>query len=123
MVVGEEIIAKVQTILILILVRGWGSHWKQRREFLTSHGPLAKDSLKLKTRPKKIIDSTRLTSKTTFQIDSLQVKDSLRVIDSLRSVRASDSLKRNLSGRQVPVQILKEGDKKVFHGKEYLFYY
>ncbi|TMI87939.1 MAG: DUF4271 domain-containing protein [Bacteroidetes bacterium] len=84
---------------------------------------LRKDSLRFKPRPKKIIDSTRMTTKATFQVDSLHFKDSLRVIDSLRSVQVPDSLKRNLSGRQVPVQILKEGDKKVFHGKEYLFYY
>ena len=84
---------------------------------------LRKDSLKLKPGSKKIIDSTKMTTRATFQVDSLHFKDSLRVIDSLRSVQVPDSLKRNLSGRQVPVQILKEGDKKVFHGKEYLFYY
>jgi hypothetical protein len=64
-----------------------------------------------------------MTTRAIFHSDSLHFKDSLRVIDSLRSVHVSDSLKRNLSERQVPAQILKEGDKKVFQGKEYLFYY
>jgi hypothetical protein len=85
---------------------------------------LRKDSLRPKPKPKKIADSTRVTTRAIFQIDSLHLKDSLRVIDSLRlAQQASDSLKRELSEKQVPVQILKEGDKKVFSGKEYLFYY
>lgn len=85
---------------------------------------LRKDSLRPKPYPKKITDSTRITTKTIFQIDSLHLKDSLRVIDSLRLVRQiSDSLKRKPSEKQIPAQVLKEGDKKVFSGKEYLFYY
>ena len=83
---------------------------------------LRKDTLRPKSRPKKITDSTRVTTREIFKIDSLHIKDSLRVIDSLRSAQqASDSLKR--TEQQMPAQILKEGDKKVFHGKEYLFYY
>ena len=85
---------------------------------------LRKDTLRPKPRPKKITDSTRVAARAIFQIDSLQIKDSLRVLDSLRSAqRASDSLKRKLADQQIPAQILKEGDKKVFQGKEYLFYY
>jgi len=85
---------------------------------------LRKDTLRPKPRPKKITDSTRATTRTIFKIDSVHIKDSLRVIDSLRSaLQASDSLKRKLAEQQIPVQILKEGDKKVFQGKEYLFYY
>jgi hypothetical protein len=85
---------------------------------------LRKDSLKPKPHLKKITDSTRVSTKTNFQIDSLHLKDSLRRIDSLRLVQqTSDSLKRKLAEKQIPVQILKEGDKKVFQGKEYLFYY
>ena len=85
---------------------------------------LRKDSLRPKPRPKKITDSTRVATRAIFQIDSLQIKDSLRVLDSLRSAqRASDSLKRKIAEQQVPAQILKEGDKKIFQGKEYLFYY
>jgi hypothetical protein len=85
---------------------------------------LRKDTLRPKPRPKKITDSTRATTRTVFKIDSVHIKDSLRVIDSLRSaLQASDSLKRKLAEQQIPAQILKEGDKKVFQGKEYLFYY
>ena len=85
---------------------------------------LRKDSTRPKPRPKKITDSTRVATRAIFQIDSLQIKDSLRVLDSLRTAqRASDSLKRKIAKQQVPAQILKEGDKKVFQGKEYLFYY
>jgi hypothetical protein len=54
----------------------------------------------------------------------LHLKDSLWVIDSLRLVQhVSDSLKSDLAKRRIPDQILKEGDKKLFQGKEYLFYY
>jgi len=85
---------------------------------------LRKDSLRPKSNRIRIADSTRTVTKPIFQIDSLHIKDSLRVIDSLRLVQqASDSLKRELAKSQIPVQILKEGDKKVFQGKEYLFYY
>ena len=84
---------------------------------------LRKDSLQPKPHPKKNTDLTRVTTRATFQIDSLHIKDSLRIIDSVRlAQQASDSLKR-LAEKQMPVQILKEGDKKVFQGKEYLFYY
>ena len=85
---------------------------------------LRKDSLKPKPQRIKITDSTRETTRAFFQIDSLHLKDSLRVIDSLRlAQQVSDSLNRELAKKQVPVQILKEGNKKVFLGKEYLFYY
>ena len=85
---------------------------------------LRKDSLRPKPKQKKITDSTRITTREIFQIDSLPLKDSLRVIDSLRlSQQVSDSLKRELAEKQIPVQVLKEGDKKVFLGKEDLFYY
>jgi hypothetical protein len=85
---------------------------------------LRKDSLKPKPQRKKITDSTVVNPKTIIQIDSLHLKDSLRIIDSLRiSQQASDSLRRELAEKQIPVQVLKDGDKKVFVGKEYLFYY
>jgi hypothetical protein len=90
----------------------------------TQTDSLRKDSLRPKPHPKKIADSSTVTIKVIFQIDSLHIKDSLRVMDSLRlAQQASDSLKRKLAEKQMPVQILKEGDKKVFSGKEYLFYY
>jgi len=85
---------------------------------------LQKDSLRPKTHRIKNTDSTRVISKAVFKIDSLHLKDSLQVIDSLRfAQQASDSLKRASAKKQIPVQVLKEGDQKVFSGKEYLFYY
>jgi len=85
---------------------------------------LQKDSLRPKTHRIKNTDSTIVISKAVFKIDSLHLKDSLQVIDSLRfAQQASDSLKRASAKKQIPVQVLKEGDKKVFSGKEYLFYY
>ena len=85
---------------------------------------LRTDSLKPRPRLVKIKDSTRVADPVISRADSLKLKDSLRVIDSLRSVQqATDSIQRKLAERQLPVQILKEGDKKIFSGKEYLFYY
>jgi len=85
---------------------------------------LQKDSLRPKPRTIRIKDSTRVIKPTTLHIDSLQLKDSIRVKDSLRLVQqAADSLQKKLTEKQLPVQVLKEGDKKIFTGKEYLFYY
>lgn len=84
---------------------------------------LRKDSLRPKPRI-RITDSTRVIKPKIFHIDSLQLKDSIRVKDSLRLVQqAADSLQKKLTEKQLPVQVLKEGDKKIFTGKEYLFYY
>ena len=85
---------------------------------------LKTDSLKPRPRLPKMKDSTRIADPVIFQADSLKLKDSLHIIDSLRLVRrVADSLQKKLAERQLPVQILKEGDKKIFSGKEYLFYY
>jgi len=68
-------------------------------------------------------DSTRVNKPAILHIDSLLLKDSARIKDSLQLVRQSaDSLRKKLT-EQLPAQILKEGDKKTFTGKEYLFYY
>ena len=85
---------------------------------------LRKDSIRPKPRIIKITNSTKLTDSAILRIDSLLLKDSIRVKDSLRSVQqAADSLQIKLAENQLPIQILKEGDKKIFTGKEYLFYY
>jgi hypothetical protein len=85
---------------------------------------LRKDSLRPKPRTIRNTDSTKVIKPAILHIDSLQVKDSIRIKDSLRSVQqAADSLQKKLAEKQLPVQILKEGEKKVFTGKEYLFYY
>jgi len=84
---------------------------------------LRKDSLRPKPRTIRITDSTRVVRPTILHIDSLQLKDSIRIKDSLQLVRqTADSLRKKLT-EQLPVQILKEGEKKTFTGKEYLFYY
>ncbi|HKC36034.1 MAG TPA: DUF4271 domain-containing protein [Chitinophagaceae bacterium] len=85
---------------------------------------LRKDSLRHRPHVIKIKDSTRIADSDIFQPESLKIKDSLRIRDSLRLVQqTSDSLQKKLVEKQLPVQILKEGDKKIFLGKEYLFYY
>jgi hypothetical protein len=84
---------------------------------------LRKDSLRPKPRTIRYTDSTRVIKPTILHIDSLQLKDSTRIKDSLQFVQqAADSLRKKLT-EQSPAQILKEGDKKIFTGKEYLFYY
>jgi hypothetical protein len=84
---------------------------------------LRKDTLQPKPRTKRITDSTRIIKPTILHIDSLQIKDSIRVKDSLRLVQqAADSLRKKTTAYS-PVKILKDGDKKIFTGKEYLFYY
>jgi hypothetical protein len=85
---------------------------------------LQKDSLlprfkKVKIqKPKVEIDSSM------FNADSLRIKDSLRIQDSLHLVqKVADSVQKHLNTEKLPEQNLKEGDRKVFLGKEYLFYY
>ena len=85
---------------------------------------LRKDSVRPKPRTIRITDSTRVIKPPILHIDSLQLKDSVRIKDSLRLVQqAADSLQKKVAEKQLPVQILKDGDKKIFTGKEYLFYY
>lgn len=87
-------------------------------------GSLRKDSLRLRPLTIKIKDSTRVFEPAILRIDSLQLRDSLRIKDSLQLVQqAADSLQKKVAEKQMPVQILREGDKKVFTGEEYLFYY
>ena len=69
-------------------------------------------------RPRSEIDSSN------FKIDSSGLKDSLLIQDSLRLVQhAADSIQKKLAAEKLPAQELKEGEKKFFFGKEYLFYY
>lgn len=85
---------------------------------------LRKDSLKPKPHIVKIKDSTSVIDSAIFETDSLKLKDSLRIADSLRFVRQSaDSLQKKITEKKLQAQVLKEGDKKIFTGKEYLFYY
>ena len=91
---------------------------------------LRRDSLKVKPIVPKLRDSVKVEEVPVFQIDSLQIKDSLRIEDSLRitdSLRllqqASDSLQKKLKAEKLSSHSLKEGNKKIFKGKEWLFYY
>ncbi|HET6768291.1 MAG TPA: DUF4271 domain-containing protein [Chitinophagaceae bacterium] len=69
-------------------------------------------------KPKAQIDSS------IFKTDSLRIRDSLRILDSLRLVQqVADSVQKQMNAEKLPGQNLKDGDKKVFIGKEYLFYY
>ena len=82
---------------------------------------LQKDTLRPKPNQVRLQDSSRRIETPVFQIDSLRIKDSLRVQDSLRLVKVvADSIQNE---KKLPGQILKEGDKKKFEGKELLFYY
>jgi len=83
---------------------------------------LRKDSLRAKPRTIRNADTTRVIKPATVHSDSLLVKDSARIKDSLLVRQTADSLRKKLT-EQLPAQILKEGDKKIFTGKEYLFYY
>lgn len=83
---------------------------------------LRKDSLRPKPRTIRNADSTRVIKTAVLHSDSLLVKDSARIKDSLLVHQTADSLRKKLT-EQLPAQILKEGDKKTFTGKEYLFYY
>lgn len=84
---------------------------------------LRKDTLKPKMRTIRNGDSARVNKPAILPVDSLLLKDSARIKDSLQLVRQSaDSLRKKIT-EQSPAKILKEGDKKIFTGKEYLFYY
>jgi hypothetical protein len=67
-------------------------------------------------KPKAKIDSSILKT------DSLNIKDSIRIQDSLR-LQVADSVQKQINPEKLPAQNLKEGDKKIFLGKELLFYY
>ena len=86
---------------------------------------LRNDSVRPKApRTIKIADPTKVIDSTILLADSLRLNDSLRIRDSLRSVQlAADSLQKKMNEKQLSVQTLKDGDKKIFTGKEYLFYY
>jgi len=83
-----------------------------------------KDTLRPTPNQVRIRDTARAADLPVLQIDSLRIMDSLRVADSLRLVKATtDSIQKKLNEKKLPEQILKEGDKKIFAGKELLFYY
>jgi len=83
---------------------------------------LQKDSLRRKT-ISTITDSLPNSAQLILQTDSLKIKDSIRVQDSIRLVqRLTDSLQKKMQQIQT-LQNLKDGEGRIFYGKEYLFYY
>lgn len=83
---------------------------------------LQKDSLPSKPNKVRIQKPKAELDSSVFKTDSVRLKDSLRIQDSLR-LHAADSVQKLLRVEKLPAQQLKEGDNKVFIGKEYLFYY
>lgn len=86
---------------------------------------LRQDSTRPKPKPMIIRDTIKRIDSTDLQFlqtDSVRRKDSLLINDSLRLIQqADDSLQKLNEAR--PPEILQEGAKKVFIGKEWLFYY
>jgi hypothetical protein len=83
---------------------------------------LKTDSLIPKVNPAKIQKPKNEIDPSIFKTDSLQIKDSIRIQDSLH-LEAADSIQKKLNADKLPAQDLKEGNRKIFSGKEYLFYY
>ena len=85
---------------------------------------LKNDTVRPRPRPVRVRDTTAIVAMLEPTTDSLKIKDSIRITDSLRMAQqAIDSVQKKLSGQRAPGQILKEGEKKNFIGKEWLFYY
>jgi hypothetical protein len=80
-------------------------------------------------RPKPVVPRPRDTIRQRIvpivQVDSSGIKDSLRVQDSLRLAKhVADSIqKRSVEEKRAQLADLKDGEKKTFVGKEWLFYY
>jgi len=82
------------------------------------------DSIRPKPRAIRVQDSTSVIDPPFLQADSLHLRDSILIKDSLLLVqKAADSLQKTRVEKQLSTQVLKEGEKKIFIGKEYLFYY
>ena len=83
---------------------------------------LRKDTVPIRPKPLIRRDTTRKANISIVPIDSLKIADSLRILDSLRAIQiAADSIRQIAA--KTPERILKEGNKKSFTGKEWLFYY
>jgi len=92
---------------------------------------LRKDTLQRDSaRPKPIVprvrDTTKIEAVQVVQVDSVRIKDSLRIQDSLKLVQQhiADSVQKKLAEeKRLQASNLKDGEKKTFIGKEWLFYY
>ena len=92
----------------------------------TQKDSLPKQTLKTDTtKPRPVIprikDTTRIAiDSSNIQVDSLRIKDSLR----LTQQHITDSIQRKLEEeKRLQLQNIKDGERKTFIGKEWLFYY
>lgn len=83
---------------------------------------LRKDSLPEKPKPLIMRETAVQKDTSIIQPDSLLIIDSIRLQDSLLlAQKAADSIQKIAA--RTPEKILKDGNKKAFTGKEWLFYY
>lgn len=95
----------------------------QQDSIIRQNDSSQKDSLKPRLTPGRVKSPVQVIDTSLLQLDSLKIKDSLRVVDSLRVIRDGTDSIRRVNETKLREQILKEGDKKSFVGKELLFYY
>jgi len=87
--------------------------------------PERNDSIRPKPIIPRIKDTTFRTAPS-LQRDSLKIRDSIRIQDSLKLVQqhVADSIQRKIEEeKKLQASNLKDGEKKTFVGKEWLFYY
>jgi hypothetical protein len=85
-----------------------------------------RDTTRLKPIAPRIRDTTKVEQPLFLPVDSLRIKDSLRMQDSLRLAQQhiADSIqKKTAEEKRLQLSNLKDGEKKIFVGKEWLFYY
>lgn len=87
---------------------------------------LQKDTIKPRPVIPRIRDTIRRIETPKQQIDTVKIKDSIRIQDSLRIAQQQiqDSIQKKLAEeKRLQQSDLKDGEKKIFIGKEWLFYY
>ena len=90
---------------------------------LVQQDTIKKDTIRPRPRPIARDTATRIETPG-VTIDSLQIQDSIRIADSLQLIKqTADSIQKKLEEQKNPKQVLKDGEKKIFIGKEWLFYY
>jgi len=87
---------------------------------------LQQDSVRPKPKPRTIRDITKRNDSSIallMPVDSVRIKDSLRIDDSLKVIQQTTDLLQREINKTKPTAALKDGEKKIFIGKEWLFYY
>jgi len=112
--------------LLLFIILSPVSVFAQVDSTIVQQDSLPKDTVRPKPKPRITRDTTRrfdLRVSPVLQIDSAGIKDSLRVRDSLRRIQlVADSIQKKIREARSP-ENLKDGDRKIFVGKEWLFYW